>query len=205
MLDRADGELSAEQEKQVGFIRRSAEGLFDLVNDLLDPAKIEAGKVEVRPTEFSVAGLFSAVRGMLRPLLMAQTVNLVFEEPDTKAALYNDESKVSQILRNFISNALKFTDRGEIRVKAELNEDPSTVTFSVADTGLGIALEDQERIFEEFTQVENPVQRKVKGTGLGLPLCRKLATLLGGKIDLVSQVGIGSTFSSDYSYPRCRS
>ena len=195
LLDRADGELSAEQEKQVGFIRRSAEGLLDLVNDLLDLAKIEAGKVEVRPTEFSVAGLFSAVRGMLRPLLMAQTVNLVFEEPETKAALYSDESKVSQILRNFISNALKFTDRGEIRVKAELNKDQSTVTFSVADTGLGIALEDQERIFEEFTQVENPVQRKVKGTGLGLPLCRKLATLLGGKIDLVSQVGVGSTFS----------
>jgi len=195
LLDRADGELTAEQEKQVGFIRRSAEGLLDLVNDLLDLAKIEAGKVEVRPTEFSVAGLFSAVRGMLRPLLMAQTVSLVFEEPETKAALYSDESKVSQILRNFISNALKFTDRGEIRVKAELNKDQSTVTFSVADTGLGIALEDQERIFEEFTQVENPVQRKVKGTGLGLPLCRKLATLLGGKIDLVSQVGVGSTFS----------
>ena len=195
LLDRADGELSAEQEKQVGFIRRSAEGLLDLVNDLLDLAKIEAGKVEVRPTDFSVTGLFSAVRGMLRPLLVAQTVRLVFEEPETKAALYSDESKVSQILRNFISNALKFTDRGEIRVKAELNNEQSTVTFSVADTGLGIALEDQERIFEEFTQVENPVQRKVKGTGLGLPLCRKLATLLGGKIDLVSQVGVGSTFS----------
>ena len=195
LLDRADGELSAEQEKQVGFIRRSAEGLLDLVNDLLDLAKIEAGKVEVRPTEFSVPGLFSAVRGMLRPLLVGHTVNLVFEEPEAKAVLYNDESKVSQILRNFISNALKFTERGEIRVKAELNNDQSTVTFSVADTGLGIALEDQERIFEEFTQVENPVQRKVKGTGLGLPLCRKLATLLGGKIDLVSQVGVGSTFS----------
>ena len=195
LLDRADGELSAEQEKQVGFIRRSAEGLLDLVNDLLDLAKIEAGKVEVRPTEFSVPGLFSAVRGMLRPLLVGHTVNLVFEEPEATAVLYNDESKVSQILRNFISNALKFTDRGEIRVKAELNNDQSTVTFSVADTGLGIALEDQERIFEEFTQVENPVQRKVKGTGLGLPLCRKLATLLGGKIDLVSQVGVGSTFS----------
>jgi signal transduction histidine kinase/DNA-binding response OmpR family regulator len=195
LLDRADGELSAEQEKQVGFIRRSAEGLLDLVNDLLDLAKIEAGKVEVRPTEFSVPGLFSAVRGMLRPLLVGHTVNLVFEEPEATAVLYNDESKVSQILRNFISNALKFTDRGEIRVKAELNKDQSTATFSVADTGLGIALEDQERIFEEFTQVESPVQRKVRGTGLGLPLCRKLATLLGGKIDLVSQVGFGSTFS----------
>src|SRR5258705_2624532 len=195
LLDRADGELSAEQEKQVGFVRRSAEGLLDLVNDLLDLAKIEAGKLDVRPTEFSVAGLVSAVRGMLRPLLMGQTVNLVFEEPEVIGALYSDESKVSQILRNFISNALKFTDRGEIRVKAERNQDESMVTFSMADTGIGIALEDQERIFEEFTQIENPVQRKIKGTGLGLPLCRKLATLLGGKIDLVSQVGVGSTFS----------
>jgi len=199
LLDRADGELTTEQEKQVGFIRGSAEGLLDLVNDLLDLAKIEAGKLDVRPTEFSVAGLFSAVRGMLRPLLMAQTVNLAFEEPEVIGTLYSDESKVSQILRNFISNALKFTDRGEIRVKAERNKDESKdesmVTFSVADTGIGIALEDQERIFEEFTQIENPVQRKIKGTGLGLPLCRKLATLLGGKIDLVSQMGVGSTFS----------
>jgi signal transduction histidine kinase len=94
LLDRADGELSAEQEKQVGFIRRSAEGLLDLVNDLLDLAKIEAGKVEVRPTEFSVPGLFSAVRGMLRPLLVAQTVSLVFEEPEATAVLYSDETGV---------------------------------------------------------------------------------------------------------------
>src|ERR1700752_2962238 len=98
---------------------------------------------------------------MLRPLLVGHTVNLVFEEPEATAVLYNDESKVSQILRNFISNALKFTDRGEIRVKAELNKDQSTATFSVADTGLGIALEGQNRIFEDLTQFEISVQRKI--------------------------------------------
>ena len=195
LLEHADGDLTGEQEKQVGFIRKSAEGLLELVNDLLDLAKIEAGKIEVRPIEFAVPGLFSAVRGMLRPLLVGQTVSLVFEDAKEIPPLYGDENKVSQILRNFISNALKFTERGEIRVTAQLNQTAQTLTFAVADTGIGIALEDQAKIFEEFTQVESPIQRKVKGTGLGLPLCRKLAGLLGGQIDLISEVGVGSTFS----------
>ncbi|MGH7871672.1 MAG: ATP-binding protein [Candidatus Binatia bacterium] len=195
LLEHADGDLTGEQEKQVGFIRKSAEGLLELVNDLLDLAKIEAGKIEVRPIEFAVPGLFSAVRGMLRPLLVGQTVSLVFEDAQELPPLFGDESKVSQILRNFISNALKFTERGEIRITAQLNQTAQTITFAVADTGIGIALEDQAKIFEEFTQVESPIQRKVKGTGLGLPLCRKLAGLLGGQIDLISEVGVGSTFS----------
>ncbi len=195
LLERADGDLTGEQEKQVGFIRKSAEGLLELVNDLLDLAKIEAGKIEVRPIEFTVLGLFSAVRGMLRPLLVGQTVSLVFEDAQEIPSLYGDENKVSQILRNFISNALKFTERGEIRVTAQLNQAAQTITFAVTDTGIGIALEDQAKIFEEFTQVESPIQRKVKGTGLGLPLCRKLASLLGGQIELLSEVGVGSTFS----------
>jgi signal transduction histidine kinase/DNA-binding response OmpR family regulator len=195
LLDGADGDLTGEQEKQVGFIRKSAEGLLELVNDLLDLAKIEAGKIEVHPIEFAVSNLFSAVRGMLRPLLVGQTVNLIFEDVQELPLLYSDETKVSQVLRNFISNALKFTERGEIRVSATMNQENRTVTFAVADTGIGIASEDQARIFEEFIQIENPVQRKVKGTGLGLPLCQKLAGLLGGRVDLVSQVDIGSTFS----------
>jgi signal transduction histidine kinase/CheY-like chemotaxis protein len=195
LLDRADGDLTGEQEKQVNFIRKSAEGLLELVNDLLDLAKIEAGKIEVHPVEFVVPNLFSAVRGMLRPLLVGQTVDLIFEDVQEIPPLYSDESKVSQVLRNFISNALKFTERGEIRVSAKLNKDARTITFAVADTGIGIAPEDQARIFEEFTQIENPIQCKVKGTGLGLPLCRKLAGLLGGRVDLVSQPGVGSTFS----------
>ncbi|HTF93919.1 MAG TPA: ATP-binding protein [Verrucomicrobiae bacterium] len=195
LLEHADGDLTGEQEKQVGFIRKSAEGLLELVNDLLDLAKIEAGKIEVRPIEFAVPGLFSAVRGMLRPLLVGQTVSLVFEDAKEIPPLFGDENKVSQILRNFISNALKFTERGAIRVTAQLNQTAQMLTFAVADTGIGIALEDQAKIFEEFTQVESPIQRKVKGTGLGLPLCRKLAGLLGGQIDLISEVGVGSTFS----------
>jgi signal transduction histidine kinase/CheY-like chemotaxis protein len=195
LIERADGELNEEQEKQVRFIRKGAESLLELVNDLLDIAKIEAGKIEVHPVEFTVANLFSAIRGMLRPLLVNKALNLVFEEPQTNPLLYSDEGKISQVLRNFISNALKFTERGEVRVTASIEKAGKLITFSVADTGIGIAEADQARIFEEFTQVDNPVQRQVKGFGLGLPLCRKLATLLGGSVSVQSQVGVGSVFS----------
>ena len=116
LLDRVDGELTPEQERQVYFIRKSAENLSELVNDLLDLAKVEAGKIVVRPAEFEVRNLFGALRGMLRPLLLNTSVNLVFEEPDGIPPLHTDEGKVSQILRNFISNALKFTEQGEVRV-----------------------------------------------------------------------------------------
>jgi signal transduction histidine kinase/CheY-like chemotaxis protein len=196
LLEHVDGPLSDEQEKQVGFIRRAAEELSELVNDLLDLAKVEAGKIVVRPTEFEVANLFGALRGMLRPLLVNESVSLIFDEPSSLPTLHTDEAKVSQILRNFISNALKFTERGEVRVSATLSADGQAVVFSVADTGIGIAPEDQERIFEDFTQLEHPVQRRMRGTGLGLPLTRKLTALLGGTIALQSQPGRGSTFSA---------
>ena len=194
LLDRLDGDLTEEQEKQVKFIRGSAQDLTDLVNDLLDLAKVEAGKVSIRASNFNVDGVFAALRGMLRPLLSQNSsVNLVFDEPVGLPDLYTDEAKVSQILRNFISNALKFTERGEVRVSVERGHD-ETVVFSVSDTGIGIAEEDQERIFQEWVQVEGQKQRAVKGTGLGLPLSRKLAQLLGGNVYVKSEVGLGSTF-----------
>ena len=195
LLDRGDGPLNPEQELQLQFVRKAAQDLGELVDDLLDLAKIEAGKIDVRPTEFSVADLFSALRGMLRPLLVSDKVALRFEEVSDLPELNTDEGKVSQILRNFISNALKFTERGEIRVSAVHDAARDTIEFAVADTGIGIAPEDQEKIFEEFTQVRGALQSRVKGTGLGLPLCRRLATLLGGSIALKSKPGEGSIFS----------
>jgi signal transduction histidine kinase/ActR/RegA family two-component response regulator len=195
LLAGTDGPLNEEQRTQVGFITKGAEDLAALVDDLLDLAKIETGKVEVLPAEFQVGELFSALRGMLRPLLVTDTVELVFEEDPGLPLLCTDEGKVSQILRNFISNALKFTKRGEIRVKAALlADDRSVIEFAVSDTGIGIAPENHELIFEEFTQIQNDMQRHVKGTGLGLPLCRKLAELLGGSVAVRSQPGAGSTF-----------
>ena len=196
LMDRIDGDLTVEQEKQVGFISKASDDLTALVDDLLDLAKIEAGKTEVRPIEFSVANLFSALRGMLRPLLVGDAVKLFFDEPPEGMSLFNDEGKVSQILRNFISNAIKFTEQGEVRVSATLSQDGRTAVFSVSDTGIGIAPEDRGRIFDEFIQLPSALQGRVKGTGLGLPLCRRLAHLLGGDVRVESERGVGSVFTA---------
>jgi signal transduction histidine kinase/CheY-like chemotaxis protein len=179
---------------EVVYIRQAAEQLSELVNDLLDLAKVEAGKTVVRTGEFEVQNLFGALRGMLRPLLLNQSVSLVFGDADGLPPLSTDEGKVSQILRNLISNALKFTERGEVRVSAAEGPD-RTIVFTVSDTGIGIAPEHQSLIFEEFTQLENRLQRSVRGTGLGLPLSRRLAELLGGTLTVESDVGIGSAFT----------
>jgi len=194
LLSQSDGWLTAEQRKQVGLIDAAALGLSELVDDLLDLAKIEAGKVVVHTAPFEIDVLFSALRGMLKPLLASERVRLVFEEPQGLPTVIGDEPKVAQILRNFISNALKFTPAGEVRVAARLRpDDASLVELSVRDTGIGIAPEHLELIFEEFAQVEHDLQRH--GSGLGLPLCRRLAALLGGRLHVTSQPGVGSCFS----------
>lgn len=194
LLSGIDGELTPEQEKQVVFMQKAADGLSELVNDLLDLAKVEAGKTEVRPSTFAVSDLFATLRGMLRPLMVqGSSVSLVFEEPEDLPPLYSDEGKIAQILRNFISNALKFTEQGEVRITAV--QVGSAIRFSVADTGIGLAPDDQERIFEDFVQIESHLQRQVKGTGLGLPLSRKLAEVMGGTVLVESTAGQGSTFS----------
>ena len=194
LMDRIDGDLTGEQLKQIRYIESSARVLQDLVNDLLDLAKVEAGKVRMRPKRFEVHELFSALKGMLKPLLADNTsVNLVFDDTEEMVPLRTDEGKVSQILRNLISNAIKFTPNGSVRVSATLLPGEE-VEFVVADTGIGIAPEHHEAIFKEFSQVDNPLQDRYRGTGLGLPLCRNLAKLLGGRIWLESELGKGSTF-----------
>ncbi len=195
LLDRLDGDLTGEQEKQLGFVRSSAESLGLLVDDLLDLSRLEAGKHPLRTSRFTVADLLASLRGTMRPLATNPAVSLVVEDaPADLPALDTDEGKVAQVLRNLVSNALKFTERGEVRVRAS-HGGAGRVAFSVGDTGIGIAPEDQPRVFEEFTQLDGPMQRKVRGTGLGLTLSRKLAELLGGSLEVESEVGAGSTFT----------
>jgi signal transduction histidine kinase/CheY-like chemotaxis protein len=189
---RVDGELTPEQSRQIGYIHKAAEELQDMVNDLLDLAKVEAGKVDLQITEFALTKLFGTLRGMMRPLLTNDAVSLTFEPPEPDLLLRTDEGKVSQILRNLVSNALKFTERGEVRVYVSQGE--GDISLWVSDTGIGIAPEAQEVVFQEFGQVQNRLQRKVRGTGLGLPLSRKLAELLGGTLTVASVVGHGSDF-----------
>lgn len=195
LLARMDGELTDEQEKQILFIQGSARELSAMVNDVLDLAKVEAGKVTIRPRRFEITEMFRVLRGMLRPLLQpGHPVDLIFEDVAALAPVISDEGKVSQILRNFISNALKYTQKGEIRVSARAI-DADWFEFAVTDTGIGIALEDQDRIFEDYTQIEGDHQMRIQGTGLGLPLSRKLSEMLGGQVIVNSTPGKGSTFA----------
>src|SRR6202790_352857 len=168
LLNRVDGDLTGEQVQQVEYVRRAAEDLLELVNDLLDLAKVEAGKIEAKPLEFTAADLFAALRGMLRLLLLNRSVALVFDDVMHIPQIFSDEGKVSQILRNFISNALKFTESGEVRVSAAMAGE-TEITFSVSDTGIGIAPENLDRIFEDFAQVDGPLQRRGKRTRIGPP------------------------------------
>jgi len=139
--------------------------------------------------------LFGALRGVMKPLQQNDAVDLIFEEPTNGPALFTDEAKVAQILRNLISNALKFTERGEVRVSAMFDSQFRHCTLEVVDTGIGIALEDHDLVFQEFSQVASALQFRAKGTGLGLPLSRRLAELLGGALSLRSTPGVGSAFT----------
>ena len=197
LLERVDGELTAEQEKQVAFIRDGAANLSELVNDLLDLARIGAGRTLVRARPCTVRELISGLRGMLKPLAVSPAVDLVFDDvDDDMPELFTDDGKVSQILRNFISNALKFTERGTVRVRAALSADRTAVVFRVADTGIGLSAEDQQAIFEEYAQVEHAQRRGTRGAGLGLPISRRLAEMLGGSVAVESEPAVGSTFSA---------
>lgn len=194
LLDRMDGPLTPEQEKQIEFIRGSAVELTEMVNDLLDLAKIEAGRVTISPSWYEMVDIFSALRGMFKPILTNNDVTLVFEEPVGVQRIYTDDKKLSQILRNYISNALKFTVKGRVCISVH-SEAEGWVTFSVADTGIGIAKEHHAAVFQDFVQIDSPLQKTYRGTGLGLSLSKKLAELLGGSVAVRSELGVGSVFS----------
>lgn len=195
LLDGTDGPINEEQKKQITFIRTAADELSQLVTDLLDLSKVEAGKVQLRPEKSTVSDLFAAMRGQMRPLLdPGRDVELIFDTPAEEIPLDTDIGKISQILRNLVSNALKFTEHGRVHVSATLGD--AGLRITVADTGIGIGHEHHDAIFEEFGQVEHQLQKTVKGTGLGLSLSRKLAELLGGVLTLEhSEPGQGSLFA----------
>ncbi len=189
-----DGPLTAEQQKQLKFVQGSVRELTEMVDDLLDLAKVEAGRISISPEWFEMVDLFSALRGMFRPIVANGVVSLAFEEPDEVPPVYTDDKKLSQILRNFISNALKFTTEGEVRVTARLHA-ADTVEFAVIDTGIGIAAEHLPALFSDFVQVDTRIQKRLRGTGLGLSLAKKFAELLGGRVAVESELGKGSKFS----------
>lgn len=193
LLKEKEVKIGEEQAKQIAYIQKSAQDLLDFVSDLLDLARVGAGKVSVHPAPFEVDEMLTALRGMFRPLSADANVPVIFELSPV-LTMNTDENKVSQILRNLISNALKFTERGEIRISTTHNRAADEVVFTVADTGVGIAGADLERIFDEFIQVDTRRGRRERSSGLGLPLSRKLAQLMGGSITVESEIGAGSKF-----------
>lgn len=193
LIDRVDGPLTSEQERQVKFIQETSIEFSDMVNDLLDLAKVEAGKIDISADWFEMVDLFSTLRGMFKPVLTNPNLLLIFEDIEGVPKLFSDDRKLAQILRNFISNAIKFTSKGEVRVSARRTDD-LMITFSVSDTGIGIASEFHHAMFKDFVQIDSPIQKRLRGTGLGLSLSKKLAELLGGTVGLTSETGVGSTF-----------
>ncbi|MFC4110169.1 ATP-binding protein [Micromonospora zhanjiangensis] len=189
ITDSGSDPLTEEQSRQVELIRTSAADLLSLVNDLLDLAKAESGRLEPSWDEVDLRVVFGQLRGTLRALATSAKVELVVEEPPQPATIRSDEVLLSQVLRNLLHNGLKFTESGEVRMRAERLADGWRLI--VSDTGPGIPHELQNRIFEEFYQLPGTRSR---GTGLGLSYARRLATLLGGSLELTSEPGRGSTF-----------
>jgi len=194
LMSAMDGPLTGEQQRQLRFIQASVRELSEMVDDLLDLAKVEAGRISISPEWFEMVDLFSALRGMFRPIVASSAVSLIFEEPGPVPRIYTDDKKLSQILRNFISNALKFTPHGEVRVTAAV-QGGDMIQFAVSDTGIGIAREHLPALFSDFVQLDARIQKRLRGTGLGLSLAKKFAELLGGSVSVRSELGKGSCFS----------
>ena len=195
LADNPTGNLTEEQVKFASTIHTSGNDLLTLINDILDLAKVEAGRVEVEPEEADVDALLGAVADVVRPLAESKQLSLrVDRSPDAPAKLVTDQGRLEQILRNLLGNAVKFTDEGEVAVEVR-PAGAGRVSLAVRDTGPGIAEDQREVIFEAFRQADGTTNRKHGGTGLGLSISRQLARLLGGELRVDSAVGKGSTFT----------
>jgi signal transduction histidine kinase/CheY-like chemotaxis protein/CHASE3 domain sensor protein/HPt (histidine-containing phosphotransfer) domain-containing protein len=189
--------LDAEQYSSLAIVRSSSKSLLRIIDDVLDFSKIEAGRMELRPEVVSIEDLIGDVHNIFSG--NASSLGLLIKrkvDPRISPAVRVDPMRLRQILNNFVSNALKFTSQGAIEVKAELIDqanDSERVRFSVVDNGIGISEEDQKRLFQPFSQAENKAAPRVGGTGLGLTICRRLADLMGGSVEMQSELGKGTT------------
>ena len=191
ILQGMSGEINSEQEKQLTLVKNSASHLLDLINDVIDISKIEAGKVEIIIEEFDLSVLAQEIKDSFTVAVDKKGLELSLQAPPT-LTIKSDERRTKQILVNFVSNAVKFTDRGGIEIKI-LKKD-ETVEISVRDTGIGIKKEDVDKLFNAFSRIPN-LGKIEEGTGLGLYLSKKIADLLGGDITAESEFGKGSVFT----------
>ena len=193
ILQGITGEINEEQRKQLSMVYNSAKHLLGLINDILDLSRIESGKIEVSVQRFKVEDVVSEVARSLAPMISQKGLRLITEIPDKTLQIYSDRTRVFQILLNLVNNAVKFTERGEVRIACKA--DNNNLEMSVSDTGIGIKMESMEMLFQAFRQIDGTAQRRYEGAGLGLHLCKKLVTLLGGRIWAESEYGKGSRFT----------
>ena len=195
LSENSHGNLSGEQVKFAESIYSAGNDLLNLINDILDISKVEAGKLEVLPENTSVARVVEGLRGMFEPLAGDKGLTLKVEvQPGTPPMLYTDSQRLEQILKNLLSNAIKFTEKGQVSLTVA-QAPGARIAFIVKDSGIGIAEDQQESIFEAFRQADGTTNRRYGGTGLGLSISRDLATLLGGTISVSSTPGQGSEFT----------
>ncbi|MGZ8320054.1 MAG: hybrid sensor histidine kinase/response regulator [Telluria sp.] len=198
LLMKLAGPLTTDQDKQLNTIRSSARHLLSLINDILDVAKIESGKVTVAAERVHCQNLLNETADTLRPLAAQKGLALELDLPAEPVVIASDRRALTQIVINLVNNAIKFTDQGVIRValKERVDEVGEELTeFSVQDSGSGIRQEDQAKLFQAFSQLDSTSTRHVEGAGLGLYLCQNLAKLLGGTLTLSSEFGHGSIFT----------
>jgi signal transduction histidine kinase/FixJ family two-component response regulator len=194
------GPLDPVQAERLQIVRRSGEMLLAILNDVLDLAKIEAGKIELEVIEFDLGQTLAATVACFAPLAAVKGVRFDVDIATAEGIYRGDPTRVRQIVSNLISNALKFTEAGSVSLSATYGE--GSLRLSVADTGIGIATDKLDQLFSRFFQADQSMTRRFGGTGLGLAICRDLANLMGGDIEVQSQVGAGSTFTANLPLPR---
>jgi signal transduction histidine kinase len=194
LLMRLPGPLTPDQEKQLHTVRQSAEHLLALINDVLDLAKVESGTLEMPQELVECQAVIAEVVASLHPLAAQKGLQLLVDAPAEPLVIKANHRALSQILINLVNNAIKFTERGHVKIILDQLQD-GRAAIHVTDSGIGIRLEDQEQLFQLFTQIKGAQTRQHEGTGLGLNLSQKLAGLLGGQITVQSAPGQGSTFT----------
>jgi len=195
LLQGVSGTLEPAAKRHLARVESNGRHLLTIINEILDISRIEAGRMPLQLSRFNVPELIGEVKAELEPIAMRSKLAVVVDVPKDLPPMVSDRQKVKQILVNLLSNALKFTHQGTVTISARRNAKDSTVALAVSDTGIGIAPADQDKIFEDFRQLDNSPTRAYGGTGLGLSICRRLAQMLDGSITLRSEVKKGSTFT----------
>ena len=198
LIEKLDGRLSPKEEKQLNAIKRNGDHLLSLINDILDISKIEVGKMEIHPESLDVVEKVNDVFIQLQPIANGQNLELNLTSSEEHIDILADPKRFTQIVMNLASNAIKYTPKGSVSLAINRHDDPEVgkcVKVSVTDTGIGISKEDQKKLFDNFVQIDSALSRKVEGTGLGLAISVVFANMHGGRIEVESEINVGSCFS----------